>query len=408
MREWQQFLSELEQELGPEIVKKWVPEVTHFDAQNIYLKVKDSFQANWFNEHVAPHLKKLVNNNQRPIKVHLVSPPKPQLKEEERTFFSPDSVDPEMSFENYLSTPENALAYQLLKENSPFNPIFLYGPKNVGKTHLLMAAANFWKNKGKKVFFVQAETFTEHVVQAMRLGKMQEFRKVYRGIDLLIVDNVDIFSRRTATQEEFFHTFNTLHTSGQMILLSANGAPSQLKEIEPRLISRFEWGITLPLHPATTKLILEKKAAQWKTTLTPDLIEFLMEKCSNNPIQALVALIMRAKTTHLNTQIAEQWLRDFIQKNQENVLTFERIVKSVANHYGIKSEDILGKSQMKEYAQPRQMAMYLTREKLELPFKKIGELFQRDHSTVMSSIKQVQKGIDEKKIDPQIIQSLRS
>lgn len=260
-----------------------------------------------------------------------------------------------------------------------------------------MGAAIAMQKSGKRVFFVKAETFTGHVVQAIRLGQMQEFRKVYRDIDVLIIDDIHIFSRKNATQEEFFHTFNTLHTSGRLILISANVPPMQLSEIEPRLISRFEWGISLGLQKGEMKAILEKKTALWKLPCNEELIPFLLDKFPRNPILALQALALRSKGTHLTPLLAERLLKDLLAKEQENALTPEKIVKAIAAHYGITSEDLLGKSQMRECALPRFVAMYYCRERLKMPFQKIGELFGRDHSTVMSSVKQIQKAVEEKK-----------
>lgn len=399
MEAWHQFLSQLEQELGPDAVRKWIPKLVRFDAANIYLEAADSFQSAWFEEHVRPRLKGLLNNNQRPIKIHLGPEKKtPHQKENSpRLSFSPDPIDPEMSLENFIPSAPNLVAYKLLTENSPFNPIYLHGPEGSGKTHLLMGAANALQKSGKKVFFVRAETFTGHVVQAIRLGQMQEFRKVYRDIDALIVDDVHVFSRKAATQEEFFHTFNTLHTSGQLILLSADIPPMQLSEIEPRLISRFEWGIALGLKPSDPKAILEKKAVLWKMACSEEVIQFLLANFPKNPILALQALALRSKGAPLSPLLAERLLKDLLEKEKENLLTPEKIIKAIADHYGITSGDLLGKSQIREYALPRQVAMYYCREKLKMPFQKIGELFGRDHSTVMSSVKQIGKNIEEKR-----------
>lgn len=400
MKEWQQFLAQLERELGTEVVREWVPKVIRFDAGNLYLEARDSFQISWFEEHVRPRLKGFVNHNQRPIKVHLGEKKGAVKKEEPRALvFSPNPLDPEMTLENFIPSGQNLVVYKLLNESSPFNPIYLYGPKGAGKTHLLMGTAIALQKSGKKVFFIRAETFTEHVVQAIRLGQMQEFRKVYRDIDVLIIDDIHIFSRKAATQEEFFHTFNTLHTLGRLILISANGPPMQLNEIEPRLISRFEWGISLGLEVGDRAPILDRKATLWKMPLSEELKQFLLERFPRDPIMALQALTLRAKGMAVSCEIAERLLKDLLEKEQENALTPEKIVKAVAGHYGITSDDLLGKSQMRECAFPRQVAMYLCRERLKMPFQKIGALFGRDHSTVMSSVKQIQKGIEEKKIE---------
>jgi chromosomal replication initiator protein len=402
MEAWQQFLTQLQKELGSAVVQEWVPRVARFDAGNLYLEARDSFQISWFEEHVRPRLKGFLNNNQRPIKIHITTVNKgtASKRDEPRILsFKPSPIDPEMTLENFVPSQQNLVVYKLLIEPNPFNPIYLYGPKGVGKTHLLMGTALALQKSGKRVFFIRAETFTEHVVQAIRLGQMQEFRKIYRDIDVLIIDDIDIFSRKAATQEEFFHTFNTLHTMGRLILISANVPPMQLSEVEPRLISRFEWGISLGVEKSDTRLILEKKAALWNMTLTPELLEFLLSKFPKDPILALQALALRCKGPPPSILVAERLLKDLLEKEQENALTPDKIVKSVAAHYGITGEDLLGKSQMREYALPRQVAMYLCRERLKMPFQKIGELFKRDHSTVMGSVKQIQKAIEEKKIE---------
>lgn len=402
MKEWEQFLSELSQELGSDVVKKWVPELLRFDAANIYLEAKDSFQISWFEEHIRPRLKELVNHNERPLKVHLVSEkwgPSKKKEELQSLSFSADPIDLEMTLENFISSEQNLVVHKLLSDTSTFNPIYLYGSKGVGKTHLLMGTAIALQKNGKRVFFIRAETFTEHVVQAIRLGQMQEFRKVYRDIDALIIDDIHIFSRKAATQEEFFHTFNTLHTLGRPILISANVPPSQLHEVEPRLISRFEWGISLEVVKSNPFAILKKKGALWKMELSEEFTDWLTQKFPQNPVLALQALALRSKIASFNIPLAERLLKDLLEKEKENSLTPEKIVKSVAAHYGITSEDLLGKSQMRGVAFPRQIAMYLCREKLKLPFQKIGDIFSRDHSTVMSSIKQIQKAVEDKKVE---------
>ena len=402
MKEWEQFLAQLGQELGPAVVQEWIPKMVRFDAGNVYLAECDSFQNSWFEEHVRPRLKGFVNHNQRPIKVHLGEIKRGEPKKEAPRIlsFAPDPIDPEMTLENFIPSPTNLVAHKVLTELNGFNPIYLYGPKGVGKTHLLMGAALSLQKMGKRVLFVRAETFTGHVVQAIRLGQMQAFRRVYRDIDVLIIDDIDHFSRKAATQEEFFHTFNTLHTMGRPILLSANTAPAQLSEIEPRLISRFEWGISLELERSDISSILKKKAALWNMPLDEELKTFLLEKFPQDPILALQALVLRGKGAPVNCAMAERLLKDLLAKEQENALTPEKIIKAVARHYGITSDDLLGSSQMRGIALPRQMAMYLCRENLKMPFQTIGRLFDRNHSTVMGSVKQIQKAIAEKQMEP--------
>ncbi len=403
MQEWDQLLTELEKEVGSQAVAQWLRPLKKvgFDAGNLYLEAPDSFAANWFEEHIRPKLR-LVNNNSRPIRVHLSVAGK-NLQTAQKGglppfVISPDTLDPWLTLDNFIPTGSNVIAHQLLSDPAGFNPIYLYGGPKSGKTHLLMGAAHLLKNQGNKVFYVRAETFTEHVVQAIRLGQMTIFRNTYREIDVLIVDDIQIFAKKSATQEEFFHTFNSLHTMGRPVLLSANVPPSKLTEIEPRLVSRFEWGISLGLEPADAKAVLEKKAELWKMALSQDVVAFLVREFPKEPLVALQALAMRASGP-VGVPAAEKLLADLLVKERAQVLTPEQIVKAVANHYGILSEDLMGKSQTREMATPRQVAMFLIRGRLKWPFQKIGDFFGRNHSTVMDGIKLIQKGIEERSID---------
>lgn len=403
MQEWDQLLAELEKEIGKEAVIKWLLPLkkVRFDAANLYLEAPDSFVANWFEEHIRPKAR-LVNNNSRPVRIHLsiAGLAKNSPSKESLPSFSifPDTLDPLLTLETFIPSGANIIAHQLLSDPTGYNPIYLYGGPKTGKTHLLMGVAQLLQKQGKKVFYVRAETFTEHVVQAIRLGQMRLFRQTYRDIDALIIDDIPVFSKKSATQEEFFHTFNTLHTLGRPVILSANVPPSKLVEIEPRLVSRFEWGITLGLEKGDIREILKKKAELWKMELSENMTQFLVNEFPKDPLLALQALALRASGP-VTVVAAEKLLGDLLAKERTQVLSPEQIVKAVAGHYGILVEDVMGKSQTREMATPRQVAMYLIRERLKWPFQKIGDFFGRDHSTVMGGIKLVQKGIEEKSID---------
>jgi len=272
-----------------------------------------------------------------------------------------------------------------------------------------MGIAHHFREKGENALFVGADTFTEHVVNAIRSGEMQAFRKAYRHVDALIVDDVHVFSRKSATQEEFFHTFNALHTSGKQIILSSHLAPQQLEDIEPRLISRFEWGLSLHLEKLSQeelKQVLRQRCKIMDFPLQESVFSFLLEHFGNNQknmLRALDALILREHlnalkkkpTTVLDLSTAQEHLAKLLEEEKKRAITPDRIIASVANFYGIRSEDILGKSQTQECSLPRQLAMYLCRTELKLPFIKIGQIFSRDHSTVMTGVKQIQKSAKE-------------
>lgn len=434
MEAWETFLKHLEAELGTDTVLKWLRtlKITRFDACNLYLEAKDHFQALWFEEHIRPKvLIQLLNNNKKKIKVHLVvaaiphnhpqdeKAPKlgkqnpPALQKFSLTF---EALDESARLENFIIEPANELAVKLvgaISSQEPteadfcnFNPIFIHGNQGSGKTHLLMAAAQEMQKNGKNVIYSTADTFTEHVVSAIRAGEMSHFRNAYRNIDVLIIDDVHIFSRRAATQEEFFHTFNTLHLSGKQIILASNCSPQELNSIEPRLVSRFEWGIALPIDPLSQQglsQMIQMKAQTLNYKLPQKVIEFLIETFANTATitKALQALVLRA---HLNedrapsstlTPIrAKSLLSDLIALEEHLKLTPEKILQHVAEYFGILPNDMLTKSQAKDKVVPRQIAMFFCRQQLKIPYTKIGHFFNKDHSTVMSSIKLILKALE--------------
>jgi len=434
MEAWEQFLKHLEAELGDDTVLKWLRSLKtiRFDACNLYLEAKDHFQALWFEEHIRPKvLIQLVNNNKKKIKVHLsvAATPSPLVADEKspktlkqqtpppkKFSLTFDSLDESAVFENFITEPANELAVKLIStvcsENAAesdlgsFNPIFIHGNQGSGKTHLLMAAAQEMKKRGKNVIYSSADTFTEHVVSAIRAGEMSHFRNAYRNIDVLIIDDVHIFSRRAATQEEFFHTFNTLHLSGKQILLASNCSTQELNSIEPRLVSRFEWGIALPIEPLSQQSLgqmIQTKAQALNYKLPQKVVEFLIETFSNTAAttKALQALVLRAhlsedraSSSALTPAKAKSLLSDLIAKEEHLKLTPEKILQHVAEYFGILPNDILAKSQAKDKVVPRQIAMFFCRQQLKIPYAKIGHLFNKDHSTVMSSIKLIMKGLE--------------
>lgn len=444
MRAWDEFLTLQEIELGIETVQKWLKslKVLRFDACNLFLEAKDSFQALWFEEHIRQKvLSKLVNNNNKKIKVHLTvananpkktkksSPPSKQSFNHHPQFILQfDDLDPYCTFDHFVKSEKNALTEKIfhnLTQNSSelgvFNPIYLHGPSGTGKTHLLMATAHALRSKNLRVLYSRAETFTDHVVSAIRMGEMSIFRQAYRNSDVLIIDGVHDLSKKSATQEELFHTFNTLHLENKQIILAANCSPAELQHIEPRLISRFEWGIVLNLSPLDREelaRVIIHKAQFLNFPIHDKVIDFLLENFasgSKSMIRALEALVLRS---HLNGQmdrhgtmgitipIAKQILQDLIKEEKQYILTPEKIIQATAEVFGIKVEDIVGKGQTRDCVLPRQLAMYTCRHKLKMPFTKIGELFAKDHSTVMSSVRQIQKGLDAK--DSEIMSSLHS
>ena len=458
MRAWEEFLTQQESELGKETVDRWLRTlaVLRFDACNLYLKANDSFQALWFEEHVRKKAQvSFRNNNHKLIKIHLQvesekstsnarRPKKKKKVEVEPVAETPKfnlqftELDPYCTFDNFVPSEENSLAFKLLceiggynpnqheigpssTELGTFNPIYLHGPSGCGKSHLLMSTANCLRQRGLNVIYALGDTFTEHVVTAIRAGEMQTFRKAYRSCDVLLIDDIQIFSRKGATQEEFFHTFNTLHVEGRQIILTANCNPQELQLIEPRLVSRFEWGIVLPLEALGKKKQAEmfsNKCALMNFPLNERVREFLLNTFCSNPKalnRALEALILRChlkqgkpgfRSNTLTVELVESLLEDLLKEEKDSAITPNKIIESTAEFYGIRSEDILSKSQNRECVVPRQVAMYLCRSQLKIPYIKLGDIFSRDHSTVMASVNLIKKRLIE--TDREIIGSINS
>lgn len=437
MKAWEDFLNAQEKELGTTTVKKWLRtlRVIRFDACNLYLEAKDSFQIHWFEEHIRPIvLTRLVSTTNKRIKVHLSLPSngikkaftvekqeitnKPHIQPAVGFQLQFDTLDPKYNLSNFIASKENKVTLGLLFEIAngitplgTFNPIYIWGASGSGKTHLLEALAQHFKASGYKALYTKAETFTEHVVSAIRSSEMQKFRQAYRNAELLFIDDIEIFSKKGATQEELFHTFNTLHLEGKQIILSAKCPPKELHEVEARLVSRFEWGIVLPLLPLNNELLktlLLSHAKEFDISFEETAQDFLIKTFKSNTknlLQAIDALVLRIHTKRsngikvvlpLSEESIKNFLSDLIRAEEQSILTAEKIIKVVAEYHGITVEDILGKAQSRECTNPRKIAMYLCRKELKLPFMKIGQLFGRDHSTVMTSVKQIEEDKNKK------------
>ena len=410
MKEWIRFVKKQEVELGAANCKKWLSSISiaQFDARNLYLEVADAFVREWFEQHLRSKAEEeLRTPSGKPIRIHIalskqniISNQQVEVEKQE-LHFTCDSIDPYARFENFVCNEENRMSFQLLQEAGKleeYNPIYLYGPKGCGKSHLLMALCKKMRQEGLRVFYVCAENFMRHVVSAIRGGEMEKF---HREIDVLLFDDVHELAKRKATQEEFFHTFNLLHTAGKLIVLSSNIPQGLLSEIEDRLISRFEWGLTLTLTKPTEQLcrdIVIKRSEELCFPLTGEVADYLLDEFSTTTalIEALNALVLRShlgKKERIRLDEAKGFLQDLCKKEKGAALTSEALAHVVAEVFGIKHEDILGKSQCREFVLPRQLAMYLCRNKLKMPYTKIGHTFSKDHSTVMSSVKNIEEAL---------------
>ena len=431
MHAWDQFLELVDKELGKQTVDKWLRplKVVSFDALNLFLEAQDTFQILWFEEHIRQRaLKHFFNNNQKPIKIHLSTstqsgrsnPKFPKKKVDgEKISYHFKSLDKTCTFSNFIFSKENILAEKLftqliasefdLGKIPEFNPIYVYGPKGCGKSHLLMACTAHFQSVGYKAIYSSSDIFTDHLVNAIRSADMSRFREVWRACDILLLDDIEHFAKKGATQEEFFHTFNALHLAGKQIILSSNVSPNELTQIEPRLVSRFEWGIVVPLKGLPKEqftTMLQKKAEALKIQLPSKVAAYLIDFFQSSPknlMQGLEALILRMhlekesfQTLNQLTPLAlKKILSDLLRAEEQALITPQKIIGGVSQVFQIGEAEVIGKSQARECLEPRKLAMYLCRQMLKMPYTKIGETFSRDHSTVMSAIRQVEKQLKE-------------
>ena len=317
-------------------------------------------------------------------------------------------VDPRCTFESFVVGPPNELAYAAARRvaelaAAPFNPLFLYGGVGLGKTHLMHAIA--WQirrqSPGRKVVYLSAEKFMYQFIKALRFKDTMSFKELFRSADVLMVDDVQFIGGKGSTQEEFFHTFNTLIDRGRQIVISADRSPSELLGLEERIRSRLGWGLVVDIHPTTYELrreILRRKAAliAHEVVVPDQVLEFLAERITANVrelegalnrVVAQATLVGRAITL----AIAQDVLQDLLRAHERRI-TIEDIQKRVAEHYDLRMADMLSARRARAVARPRQVAMYLTKQLTPRSLPEIGRKFGgRDHTTVMHAIRRIEE-----------------
>ena len=288
-----------------------------------------------------------------------------------------------------------------------YNPLFIYGDSGLGKTHLLHAIGHYARRlqPGLRTRYVSSEEFTNDFINSVRDDKMQAFQSRYRSVDVLLIDDIQFLERAERTQEEFFHTFNTLHNANKQIVISSDKAPRQLNSLEDRLRTRFEWGLISDVQAPdleTRIAILRKKAAQEGMSPPPEVLEFIASRIQSNIRELEGALIRVTAFANLNRQavelgLAEMVLRDLVGENDAPEISAATIMAVTAEYFAISIDDLVGSSRSRVLVSARQMAMYLCRELTDLSLPKIGEKFgNRDHTTVMHAERKIRAQIGEK------------
>jgi chromosomal replication initiator protein len=308
-------------------------------------------------------------------------------------------LNPKYTFETFVIGSSNrfphAAAVAVAEQpGRAYNPLLVYGESGLGKTHLLHAIGHYVRSlySGAKVRYVSSEEFTNEFINAIRDDRQDRFKRRYRDVDVLLIDDIQFLEGKTQTQEEFFHTFNTLHNANKQIVLTSDRPPKRLEALEDRLRNRFEWGLITDVQPPdleTRIAILRKKAAMDRLTAPPDVLEFIASKIQTNIRELEGALIRVTAFANLNRQevdmtLAEIVLKDLIPEGGEPEITAGLIIAQTAAYFGLSIEELTGPSRGRHLVMARQIAMYLCRELTAMSLPKIGAEFgNRDHTTVM-------------------------
>jgi chromosomal replication initiator protein len=298
-----------------------------------------------------------------------------------------------------------------------YNPLFVWGDSGLGKTHLLHAVGHYAQRlfSGMRVRYVSTEEFTNDFINSLRDDRKIAFQRRYRDVDVLLVDDIQFLEGKEGTQEEFFHTFNTLHNANKQIVVSSDRPPKRLETLEDRLRTRFEWGLITDIQPPeleTRIAILRKKAAGERMAAPPEVLEFIADRIERNIRELEGALIRVTAFASLNRQpidlqLAEIVLRDLIPDSRQSEITAPTIMAVTAEFYGVSIDDLTGPGKTKALALARQIAMYLCRELTDLSLPRIGQTFgNRDHTTVMHADKKIRKEMAERRRTYEQVQEL--
>jgi chromosomal replication initiator protein len=322
-------------------------------------------------------------------------------------------LNPKYTFETFVIGSSNRFAHAaaVAVAEAPakaYNPLFVYGDSGLGKTHLLHAIGHYAQTlySGLKVRYVSSEEFTNDFINMIRDGKQDGFRRRYRDVDVLLVDDIQFLENKEGTQEEFFHTFNTLHNASKQIVISSDRAPKRLVTLEDRLRSRFEWGLLTDVQPPeleTRIAILRRKAIQEGLNAPPEVLEYIASRISTNIRELEGALIRVTAFASLNRQsvdlqLAEIVLKDLIPEAQGPQITAATIMGQTASYFGLSIEDLCGTSRSRVLVTARHIAMYLCRELTDLSLPKIGQQFGgRDHTTVINADRKIRSLMAERR-----------
>jgi chromosomal replication initiator protein len=424
---WLAAQSNIAKVLTPQTFDTWIRPISYVShkSNSILLEVPNKFVKEWVEEKYLTMIQEAVSsltgnkytfefrvNDKLPgigtvetaeMAIPQDEPPSNE-KPKQGDFIS--NLNTKYTFENFVCGGSNQFAHaaaQAVAVNpaTNYNPLFIYGGVGLGKTHLLVAIGNYILSQKKKarVSYYTSEKFMNELINCLRYNKMEQFRNKFRSMDVLLIDDVQFIAGKERTQEEFFHTFNSLYESHKQIVVTSDKFPKDIPGLEERLRSRFEWGLIADIQPPDieTKIaILKKKAAQDNIRLLDDVALFLAESSTSN-VRELEGMLIRLGAfssltgSEITLKMAREVLKDIIvDKTRE--ITIEFIQKQVADHFKIKVSELKSDKRLKTIVVPRQIAIYLSRELTKASYPEIGEKFGgKDHSTIIHSVKKIEK-----------------
>ncbi|MBI3150568.1 MAG: chromosomal replication initiator protein DnaA [Chloroflexi bacterium] len=433
---WQSVLAQLQMEMPRASFDTWVRDTRPLAYENgmITVGVRNAYARDWLESRLATNVSKLlieILNSNVAVKFVVsqsdenasssdlepaassieITPPEPKPRHV--------TLNPRYTFDTYVVGSGNRLAHAACqavaeKPARAYNPLFLYGGVGLGKTHLLHAIGNACHSSGLNVLYVSSEEFTNDMINAIRTHTTQAFREKYRSADVLLVDDIQFIAGKESTQEEFFHTFNTLHGQDKQIIVSSDRPPKSLVTLEERLRSRFEWGLTADIQAPdfeTRLAILRSKAERTGRHISDEILESIAKRVQSN-IRELEGALNRIiafadlSGSSLTPNLVEVALSDLMPSRGD--IEPAHVVDLVARKFNLTSEKLLGRDRTKEVALPRQIAMYLLREEAKISFPQIGEVLGgRDHSTVMSAYDKIKEQLHSDRRLEQDIVSLK-
>ena len=415
---WNSSLSKIEERVGNNVVELWFRPIklSQLKEQQATLEIPNRFFKDWIEDNYPDIIAESIENNLGypvTVRYRIAEKIDPDVKKTDMRLESRRQrlasrgihLNPKYTFENFIIGPSNQFAQAAAKAvaeapGRAYNPLFVYGGVGLGKTHLITAIGNAVVDKSPNtiVLYVSAEQFTNEVVSAIRHEKMSELKEKYRNVDLLLLDDIQFIANKTQTQEEFFHTFNAIYEKQKQIVISSDRPPKEIGSVTDRFRSRFSMGLIADIQPPeleTKVAILLKKAEMERIHVSEGIAYYLASRVKSNIRElegCLIRLCAQASLTGkpINEEMAKNILQDLIEE-EEKLVTADQIQKVVCEHFGLKLSDMKAKKRTKEIALPRQIAMYLCKQLINISLNDIGKNFGgKDHATVIYACKQVE------------------